>query len=164
MELAPIPKNEKERIEALHRLAILDTKPEARFDDITKEVIEKLKVPISTVTIVDEDREWFKASQGLDSKEGKRSISFCGHALLASNIFIIEDTLKDERFKDNPMVIGEPYIRFYAGISLRDYRTHLPVGVLCVKDIKPRILTLEEINILMELANRTEKELNTSHS
>lgn len=164
MILAPIPENEKERLEALHRLAIMDTIPEERFDSITKEATEKLKVPISTITIVDEKREWFKSSQGISSKGGDRSTSFCGHALLASNIFIIEDTLLDERFKDNPMVIGNPYIRFYAGISLRDYKTHLPVGVMCIKDIKPRKLKLEEINILMELASHAERELNRNHS
>jgi len=160
MILAPVPENERERLEALHRLAIMDTDPEKRFDDITKEAIEKLHVPISTITIVDEEREWFKSSQGMNTKEGRRSTSFCGHALLASNIFIVEDTLEDERFKDNPMVVGEPYIRFYAGISLRDYKTHLPIGVFCIKDIKPQKLTLEKINILMELAGRAEKELN----
>jgi GAF domain-containing protein len=160
MKLAPIPKNEEERLEALHKLAILDTKPEGRFDEITKEATRRLKVPISTLTLVDKNREWFKSTQGIDNKEGERAISFCGHALLATNIFVVEDTLKDDRFKDNPMVIGSPYIRFYSGISLIDYKTGLPVGVLCIKDTKPRKLTLPEINILLELASRAEKELN----
>lgn len=160
MQIAPIPDNEKERLEALHSLAVLDTNPEERFDNITNEAILKLKVPISTLTLIDKNREWFKSAKGVSNKEGDRSVSFCGHALLASNIFIVEDTLKDDRFKDNPMVVGKPYIRFYAGISLRDYKTHLPVGVFCIKDTKPRKLTLDEINILMDLASRAEKELN----
>lgn len=160
MQKAPIPKNEEERLIAVHNLAILDTEPEKRFDAITEEVKDKLDVPISTLTIIDKDREWFKSKQGVDKKEGKRDISFCGHALLATEIFIIEDTLKDERFKDNPMVVGEPYIRFYAGISLRDNKTKQPIGVLCIKDIKPRKLTLEEINILMNLASQAEREVN----
>lgn len=160
MQKAPIPQNEDDRIAAVHNLAILDTSPEKRFDDITKEAIEKLKVPISTITIVDKDREWFKSNPGLDNKEGPRETSFCGHALFATSIFIVEDTLEDERFKDNPMVIGKPYIRFYAGISLLDHKTGLPVGVMCIKDTKPRKLSLDEINILMELAGRAEKELN----
>jgi diguanylate cyclase len=164
MQKAPIPKNEQERLIAVHNLAILDSEPEARFDNITKEVKEKLNVPISTLTIIDKDREWFKSKQGLSKTEGKREVSFCGHALLATEIFIVEDTLKDDRFKDNPMVVGGPHIRFYAGISLRDYITKLPVGVLCVKDIIPRKLKLEEINILMELASRAEKEINNNNA
>lgn len=164
MTLAPIPENEEERLVAVHSLAILDTNPEARFDNLTKEAIEKIKVPISTIAIIDKEREWFKSSPGLVNKEGKRDISFCGHALLATDLFIVEDTLKDDRFKDNPMVVGEPHIRFYAGISIRDYKTKLPVGVFCVKDIIPRKLNLEEINILMDLASRAEEELNSNHS
>lgn len=160
MILAPIPENEKERLIALHNLAILDTEPEKRFDFITKEVKDKLNVPISTLTIIDKDREWFKSKQGVEAKEGKREISFCGHALLATEIFIVEDTLKDDRFKDNPMVVGEPYVRFYAGISLRDHKTKQPVGVLCIKDMKPRKLSLDEINILMDLSSQAEREIN----
>lgn len=163
MILAPIPENEKDRLDAVHRLAILDTNSEVRFDNITKEAIEKIKVPISTLTIIDKDREWFKSKQGLMEKEGKRDVSFCGHALFASDIFIVEDTMKDNRFKNNPMVIEKPNIRFYAGVSLRDNKTKLPVGVLCVKDVIPRKLSLEEINILMELAERAERELNKNN-
>jgi len=160
MQTAPIPDNEKERLESVHELALLDTKPEERFDALTKEATEKLHAPISTLTIVDENREWFKSCQGLDQKEGDRAISFCGHALLASVLFIIEDTLKDERFKDNPVVIGPPFIRFYAGIRLLNLRTGLPIGVFCIKDIKPRKLSLEEINTFMDIGNRAEKEVN----
>jgi len=160
MKYSPIPKNEDERLKAVYNLSILDTGKEERFDHITKEAIEKLNVPISTITILDKDREWFKSCQGLDNKEGDRAISFCGHALLASDIFIVEDTLKDSRFKDNPMVIGKPYVRFYAGISLSDNISNLRVGVFCIKDIKPRKLGVEEINILIDLANRAERELN----
>lgn len=164
MQKAPIPNDEDERLIAVHNLAILDTEPEKRFDTITKEAKDKLGVPISTLTIIDKDREWFKSKQGINQNEGKREVSFCGHALLATEIFIVEDTLKDERFKDNPMVVGEPYIRFYAGVSLRDKHTKQPVGVLCVKDTKPRKLSFEEINILMDLASRAEIELNNTNS
>lgn len=163
MEVSPIPKNEEDRLKALYNLALLDTSPEKRFDDITKEAIEKLKVPFSTITLIDKEREWFKSSQGLDSKEGARSTSFCGHALLASSIFVVEDTLKDPRFADNPMVIGKPYIRFYAGVGLLDHKSGLPVGVFCIKDIKPRKLTLDEMDILIGLASRAEIELNKKH-
>ena len=160
MKKAPIPKNEKERLEAVHKMAILDTEPEGRFDVLTKEAVEKIKVPISTLTILDSKREWFKSCQGLDKKEGERAISFCGHALLVKNIFFVEDTLKDPRFADNPMVIGFPYIRFYGGISLVDHKTGQYIGVFCIKDTKPRTLNADEVDILMDLADRAEKELN----
>ncbi len=160
MQKAPIPNNENERISALHRIAILDTEPEERFDVLTREAVEKLKVPMSMVSILDSDREWFKSCVGFDKKEGDRSVSFCGHALLATNIFIVEDTLKDERFADNPLVVGHPFIRFYAGVALFDYKTGQPIGVFCVKDTKPRKLTTEEIGIVIDLATKAEKELN----
>lgn len=164
MQKAPIPKNETERLKAVHSLAILDTSPEKRFDDLTMEAILRIKVPISTITIIDKDREWFKSCQGLKNKEGDREVSFCGHALIATDIFVVEDTFKDELFKDNPMVTGSPFIRFYAGISLRDYKSGLPVGVFCIKDTKPKKLTLDEMNILIDLANRAEIELNKVNS
>ena len=160
MQSALIPKDEDKRLEAVHRLAILDTKPEERFDILTREAVEKLHVPISMVTILDAEREWFKSCTGLDQKEGGRAVSFCGHALLAENMFVVEDTLKDPRFADNPMVIGYPFIRFYAGLALFDYKTRQPIGVFCVKDVKPRKLTTQEMGIIFDLADRAEKELN----
>jgi GAF domain-containing protein len=162
MKKAPVPQNEKERMEAVHELAILDTDPEERFDNLTKEAKKKLKVPMSTVTILDSDREWFKSFEGLDEREGDREVSFCGHALLANDIFVVEDTLKDERFFDNPMVIGKPFVRFYAGIALfnRRHRNPMPVGVFCIKDTKPRKFDVEEMSILIDLAIRAERELN----
>ena len=160
MKTAPIPSDENVRMEAVHRMAILDTKPESRFDVLTKEATEKLKIPISTITILDSKREWFKSCTGLDQKEGERAISFCAHALLVKNLFIIEDALEDERFKDNPMVVGSPFIRFYAGQALLDHKTGQPVGVFCIKDTKPRTLSLEEIGIFLNLTDRAEQELN----
>jgi len=157
---APIPENEKERLEAVHQMAILDTEPEERFDVLTKEAIERLHVPISTVTIIDEKREWFKSCQGVNVRENSREVSFCGHAMFSSVLFIVEDTFRDPRFADNPMVINPPHIRFYAGIRLLDQRTALPIGVFCIKDTKPRKLTLEETNIFMDIAGRVENEIN----
>ncbi len=157
---APVPTDEDKRIEAVHRLAILDTKPEERFDVLTKEVVKKLNVSMAMVTILDTNREWFKSCVGLDKKEGDRAASFCGHALLAKNIFVVEDTLKDFRFVDNPMVVSFPFIRFYAGVALFDYQTRQPIGVFCVKDTKPKKLTIQEIAIIIDLANKAEKELN----
>jgi GAF domain-containing protein len=157
---APTYNQEKERLEALHRLAILDTKPEERFDTIVKEAVDKLGVSMSMISILDKDREWFKSCVGIDQKEGARESSFCGHALLAKDTFIVEDTLKDERFWDNPMVIGSPYIRAYAGIALLDHKSGQPIGVFCVKDTKPRKFSVEEVSNLMELADRAEEEIN----
>jgi GAF domain-containing protein len=152
--------NEEERLIAVHQMALLDTEPEERFDDLTKEATEKLDIPISTITIMDKDHEWFKSCQGIDNRENPREISFCNQAMLSSVLFVVEDTLLDKRFSNNPMVINSPFVRFYAGIRLLDYKTGLPVGVFCVKDIKPRILSLEEINILIDLSSRAEIELN----
>ncbi len=160
MQNAPIPKNEKARLDALHRLAILDTGPEERFDVLTREAVEKLKVPMSMVSILDSKREWFKSCVGFSKEEGDRAVSFCGHALLAKNIFIIEDTLEDPRFADNPLVVGSPFIRFYAGIALFDHKSRQPIAVFCVEDIKQHKFTLEETAILVDLADRAEKELN----
>lgn len=157
---APIPSNEKERLEAVHRIAILDTKPEERFDSLTRQAVKRLGVQMSMVSILDADREWFKSCVGIDQAEGGRAISFCGHALLASHIFIVEDTLKDPRFADNPSVIGYPFVRFYAGVALYDHKTRQPIGVFCVKDTKPRRLTVKEIGIVIDLAGQAEKELN----
>src|SRR3989338_7950862 len=105
MEKEPIPKFEKERICALEGLKLLDTATEERFDQITKKAIERFSVPISTITLVDKDREWFKSVQGLSRREGPRDISFCGHALMSEVLLVIEDTLNDLRFADNSMDI-----------------------------------------------------------
>lgn len=110
MKKAPIPKNELTRIASLYAMYILDTPPEERFDRLTKTATQIFHVPISTLTLIDANREWFKSCQGLSKNEGDRAISFCGHALVEDEILVIPDTIKDERFKDNPMVTGEPYI------------------------------------------------------
>jgi GAF domain-containing protein len=133
---APISENEKDRLCVVQGLKILDTEPEDRFDRITKEAISRFSVPISTISILDKDREWYKSAQGLKQKQGPRDISFCGHALLHELIYIVEDTLKDPIFSDNPSVIGNPYIRFYAGKSLLEKETGLPIGVFLYQRYK----------------------------
>ncbi|KKT40476.1 MAG: Diguanylate cyclase with GAF sensor [Candidatus Giovannonibacteria bacterium GW2011_GWA2_44_13b] len=160
MKKAPIPADEEKRLEALKRLKILDTEPEQRFDELTALAIKRFRVPISTISIIDKEREWFKSCQGTLAKEGAREVSFCGHALLAREIFIVENTLKDERFKDNPMVVGPPYIRFYAGIALYERKSGQPVGVFCIKDTEPRTMSLDDIAFLMKLAEKAEAMLN----
>lgn len=160
MQKAPIPKNDLARVCAVQGLHLLDTASEERFDRITKEAIKKFSVPISTITLVDKDREWFKSVQGLDKREGPRDISFCGHALMSEVMLIINDTLKNPMFADNPMVKGDPFIRFYAGKSLYDHKSKLPVGVFCIKDTKPRQMNLREMNDFLDLASQAEEEIN----
>lgn len=160
MVRAPIPKDEVARLKAVERLHLLDTPFEERFDDITRRAVAELHVPISTISLIDESREWFKSCQGLPNREGDRSTSFCGHSLFAHNLFVVEDTTKDSRFNDNPHVIGPPYIRFYAGMAITDRLTHQPIGVFCIKDIKPRSLSIEEVGAFMALAEEASIELN----
>lgn len=145
-------------MKAVRDLKILGTEPEERFDKITKKAMEEFDVPISTITIIDAEKEWFKSCQGLDYREAPREISFCGHAMYADKIFVIEDTLKDERFADNPYVKANPPIRFYAGIAL--YHNGSPVGVFCIKDYKPRNFRIGDITRFIELGREAEDELN----
>lgn len=158
---APVPAGEKERLISLRGLKILDTPPEERFDRITKLALSLFKVPISTITLVDSQKEWFKSCQGLDAREGKRSISFCGHAMLAESSFVVPDAKKDPRFAGNPMVSGKPFIRFYAAIPLRavDGRR---IGAFCIKDYKPRKFDFEKIEWLKTLASWAEIEINAT--
>ena len=156
----PIYSEEKERMDAVHRLGILDTKADPRFDAITQEALFRLKVPISTISIIDENREWYKSCMGVNTKEGPRDIAFCSWAMLASEMFIVEDTLLDERFKNNPYVVGPPYIRFYAGIRIIDNVSGQPIGVFCVKDIVPRSLSMNEIQIIMDLGAKAAELIN----
>lgn len=160
MQKPPIPANEAERLAALKSKNLLDTPREERFDRITRNAAEKLQVPISTISLIDKDREWFKSSVGVLATEGPRDTSFCGHTIVRGQIFVVEDTLKNKDFSDNPQVTHPPHIRFYAGVTLHDHDTHLPVGAFCVKDVKPRELSLDEINVILEHAREAEMELN----
>lgn len=163
MLLAPIPPNEKERLAAVLELKILNTKREERFDRITKMALERFRVPIATISILDSDREWYKSCQGIDAKETPRSTSFCGHVISQNYIFVIKDTLLDPRFADNPQVTGPPFIRFYAGVGLSNQKNNLTVGVLCIKDTKPREFNREDIIALRDLGSLAEQELNKPH-
>ena len=128
MKKAPIPKNELTRIASLYALDLLDTPSEERFDRLTKVATQIFHVPISTLTLIDANREWFKSCQGLSKTEGDRAISFCGHALVENEILVINDTKKDERFSDNPMVVGEPFLRFYAGAPIKSAESSIITG------------------------------------
>lgn len=162
MLASPIPADEVERLASLKTLQILDTSPEIRFDRITLLATYVFKIPISTITLVDSKREWYKSCQGVLEKERDRTVSFCGHAMLSEDeLFVVKDTEKDPRFADNPMVTGAPFIRFYAGVPLFSLENKR-VGVFCIKDIKPRILNESEVYLLKMLASWAELELNIS--
>jgi len=148
---APLPNNERQRIQALRRYAILDTLPEAGFDRITRLVAKLLKVPIATVTLIDENRQWFKSSYGLEARETSRELSFCAHAILHDEMMVVPDATRDARFTDNALVTGDPRIRFYAGTPLQS-ADGFNLGTLCAIDTLPRQLTGEEREILRDLA------------
>ena len=155
---APIPAEEAARMEELQRLQILDTPSEERFDRIVKLAAKLFNAPISYVALVDHDRQWFKARIGVEAEQSPREISFCGHAILQDEPLIVSDARRDMRFAGNPLVIGAPFIRFYAGQPLRS-PGGFKVGTLCVLDTRSRTLTPEEISILKDLGSLVEHEL-----
>lgn len=153
-----IPADEKERLSQLRALSILDTPPEERFDRITRMAKRLFDVPIALVSLVDQNRQWFKSSFGLDVAETDRSISFCSHAILSNDTLIINDATQDDRFSDNPLVTDKPHIRFYAGHPLRTLSGHR-MGTLCVIDRRPREFTDDDIAMLADLASMVEHEM-----
>ncbi len=152
------PTNEAERLHALRTLKILDTSHEERFDRVTRMAKRMFGVSISLVSLVDEDRQWFKSKQGLEASETPREISFCGHAINEDGLFIIPDALEDERFADNPLVTDAPNIRFYAGYPLK-LRQGINLGTLCLIDSKPKILDEEDQLLLKDLGAMIEQEI-----
>jgi diguanylate cyclase (GGDEF)-like protein len=152
-----IPQNEKKRLDALRALDILDFQAEERFDRLTRMAKRIFSVPIALVSLVDENRQWFKSCIGLSLSETSREISFCGHAILGSEVFIIRDAVEDERFADNPLVLNDPKIRFYAGCPLTVNGHRL--GTLCIIDQAPRNFGHDDIEALKDLASMVEREL-----
>lgn len=146
-----VPANEAERLCALSDLNILDTPPESRFDDITAEAKSYFNVPIALVSLVDDRRQWFKSKQGLAVSETSKDISFCGHAINHDDVLYVPDTQEDLRFATNPLVLGEPYIRFYAGAPLI-LRENVRLGTLCLIDRIPREFNENQLAVLKELA------------
>ena len=153
------PKDEDRRLEALRVLQILDTPPEERFDRITRVAAQLFDVPISVVSMVDADRQWFKSRHGLGASETPRAVSFCGHAILQADVFHVADATLDPRFADNPLVVGDPKIRFYAGMPLRAPGGEA-VGTLCLIDTKPREFSEADRALLGELAQWAQDTLN----
>ena len=154
-----IPKNENLRQQTLDELKILDTLAEEEFNNIVKIASEICKVPISLISFVDKDRQWFKAKIGLNTSETMRDIAFCAHAINSPNeLFEVKDALKDERFFDNPLVTADPKIRYYAGAPLVD-KNGLAFGTLCVLDDKPRMLNGHQKEMLDILSKQVSKQL-----
>ena len=148
---APIPANEAARLKALRELLVLDTPPEARYDRIVAFAAAEFDVPMALISLVDEDRQWFKASVGLDVCETSRDVSFCGHAILTPNTMVVPDALDDIRFMDNPLVLGDPHIRFYAGAPIVT-GDGLALGTVCVIDRETRTLSDAQRASLQSLA------------
>jgi sigma-B regulation protein RsbU (phosphoserine phosphatase) len=158
MIVAAIPPDEAERLADLRALNILDTPPEQRFDRIVRIAARVFGVPISYVAMVDSDRQWFKSKCGLTSDETGRDISFCSHAILQTEPLIVPDATKDLRFHDNPLVVNEPHVRFYAGYPLAGPGGRA-VGTFCIADRRPRTLSRRQLDTLAELAAMVEHEL-----
>jgi len=161
MQSPPLPPDEAFRLEALRSLCVLDTPQEERFDRITRSAAHLFQVPIALVSLVDSARQWFKSRQGLDAAETSREVSFCAHAILSREIFVVEDTLLDARFMDNPLVTGPPSIRFYAGLPLKGPGNAL-IGTLCLIDRVPRKFKPADRDALRDMAAWAERELSQS--
>ncbi len=154
----PIPKDEKKRLEVLWQYEVLDTVPERVFDDLTELAASICESPIAMITLVDEKRQWFKSKVGVTLNETSRDISFCGHAILQQELFIVPDASKDSRFADNPLVAGEPNIRFYAGAPLITPDGHA-LGTLCVIDKVPHELRPDQKRALQILSRHVMTQL-----
>lgn len=150
--------DEAERLAALRRYEILDTPPEPAFDRIVRLASHVLGAPISLVSLIDESRQWFKARRGIDASQTPRSMAFCAHAILSDDVLVVPDARADRRFADNPLVTGDPNIRFYAGAPLRTPEGHR-LGTLCVIDRRPRDLDDEKRGLLADLSSLVVDEL-----
>ena len=156
--ITPLPTNETKRLKALRRYQILDTSAEQAFDDFAFLASTICQTPIALMTLVDTDRQWFKARLGLDVTETPREQAFCAHTILGSEVMVVEDATRDVRFANNALVTGDPHIRFYAGAPLMDAEGN-GLGSLCVIDRQPRSLSPEQNKALQALARQTISQL-----
>lgn len=150
-----IPEDEAARQQALDETGLLACGSEARFDRITRLARQAFSVPVALISLIDNDRQWFKSNQGLEATETPREVSFCGHAILRDDPLVIEDTHTDARFADNPLVAGGPGIRFYAGVPLHAVSGHR-IGTLCLIDTEPRAFDAGQVAVLQDLAATVE--------
>ena len=155
---APIPQNEVQRIKVLWQYDVLDTVPEEVFDELADLASHICGAPVALITLVDENRQWFKSHVGVSLRETGRDISLCAHAILQKELFIVPDATLDERFKNNPLVTSAPKIRFYAGMPLITPDGHA-LGTLCVLDLVPRELTADQKSALRVLARHVMTQL-----
>lgn len=158
MQAPDLPPDEALRLATLRSLNILDTPAEERFDRLTRLAKRLFGVPIVLISLVDAHRQWFKSCMGLSASETPREVSFCGHAILADEIFLIPDATQDPRFADNPLVTGAPAIRFYAGAPLKSAQGH-NLGTLCLISPQPRTMDALEMQMLQDLAQLVVVEL-----
>jgi diguanylate cyclase (GGDEF)-like protein len=156
MQIPDIPVDEARRLTALHATRLLGSAPEEAFDRITRMAARLLDAPTALVSLVDQDVQWFKSRCGFEPAQTARDISFCGHAILEHEPLVVGDATQDPRFCDNPLVLGEPHVRFYAGVPLYSV-DRMPIGTLCVLDVVPRQLGAEELDILRDLAHMVEQ-------
>lgn len=156
---APLPPDESARLETLRRYQILDTPPDAELDDLAQIAAALCGTPIALISLVDEHRQWFKARVGLDAAQTGRAESFCAHAVAAADLLLVPDARSDPRFADNPLVEGEPYIRFYCGVPLRSPEGHA-IGTVCAIDRAPRSLTEAQVRGLEAIARQVMQCLN----
>ncbi|MGB5414153.1 MAG: PAS domain S-box protein, partial [Polyangiales bacterium] len=158
MKAPRIPENEAERLRALESYRVMDTPPESSFDDLTTLVARILDVPIALVSLVDADRQWFKSRYGLDAPETPRDISFCGHVVADQELLIVPDAFEDNRFHDNPLVTGDPRVRFYAGVPIRTPDGHI-LGSFCAIDHEARQVSADQLDMLSILGRQVADQL-----
>lgn len=155
---APVGADDEERLASLRKTNLLDTPAEERFDRITRMARRVFGMPVALVSLVDEERQWFKSCQGLPVRETPRDMSFCGHAVHAGETLVVYDAHLDPRFAENPLVVGAPHVRFYAGEPLRDEEGRA-LGTLCVIDHRPRSFSDEDRRALRDLAALVEEQI-----